>query len=64
MPEGQVDHVNMTNSYCVMLGRPGTDPLTTVGPFATEDQARAYAAEAHTRSPQVIVDILVNPQNV
>ncbi len=53
------------NSYCVILGTPGTDPLTIVGPFATIEEATAHQTEHQQKNPSVpaLVDPLVNPAN-
>lgn len=53
------------NAYCIILGTPGTDPLTIVGPFATNDEATAHVAEHKKANPQVaaMVDVLTAPEN-
>lgn len=53
------------NAYAVILGKPGTDALTLIGPFTTSDEANAHAAEHVKANPNVptLVDVLVNPAN-
>jgi hypothetical protein len=53
------------NTYCVVLGTPGQTPLTIVGPFATEAEAQAHAAEHQQKTPPqtAVADVLLDPAN-
>jgi hypothetical protein len=55
----------VANTYCVVLGTPGEAPLTIVGPFATEEEACAHAAEHEAKTPPVTAaaDVLLAPVN-
>jgi hypothetical protein len=60
-----MDSTATPNAYCVILGTPGTDPLTIVGPFQTMDEAAAHASEHQQKSPPqpAMADILIAPAN-
>lgn len=53
------------NTYCVILGRIGQDPLSIVGPFATMVEAQAHAAEHEAKTPPqvALAELLVDPAN-
>lgn len=56
----------MTDTWCIVHGLPGRDPLTVEGPFADEGAAAAKAGLHAQVRPDVpaIVDVLVHPDNV
>lgn len=54
-----------SNQWCVVVGMPGSEPLTTIGPFVTQEEAQAHLEKHQQANPgvAVMVDVLVNPAN-
>lgn len=53
------------NGWCVILGTPGKDPLTIVGPFVAEADALAHQGKHQAENPTVpaMVDVLIDQRN-
>lgn len=53
------------NQWCVVAGKPGTDPLTIIGGFGTQEEAQAHLEKHQQENPAVplMLDVLVNPAN-